>query len=175
MRTLAMLMMIAPLAACGGGETPPPKTEEPKEAKAEEPKEEPKKEEAPAEPDLSTMDDDAKKAALMEWGEKVYKTGGSAGVACSTCHQEDGKGQEGIFPPLAGSKEEMGDCKTHAGQVINGQTGEIVVQGVTYNGAMPPIPSLSDFEIAAVITYERNSWGNDYGICLPEDVKAARP
>jgi cytochrome c oxidase subunit 2 len=45
---------------------------------------------------------------------------------------------------------------------------------VKYNGAMPPQANLSDLQIAAVITYERNSWGNDYGVCLPADVKAAR-
>jgi cytochrome c oxidase subunit II len=39
---------------------------------------------------------------------------------------------------------------------------------------MPPQPTLNDLQIAAVISYERNSWGNNYGFCMPEDVKSAR-
>jgi hypothetical protein len=62
-----------------------------------------------------------------------------------------------------GAKDFMGDCKTHAAHVINGVTGET-----------PSLAALNNMEIAAVITYERNSWGNDYGLCLPAAVAAAR-
>ena len=48
------------------------------------------------------------------------------------------------------------------------------MQGVAYNGAMPPQGALSDYDIAAVATYERHSWGNNDGIVLPDDVKAVR-
>ena len=96
-------------------------------------------------------------------------------AACSTCHQENGEGTKGAFPPLKGQKDHMGDCATHAGLVIKGMTGEIEVDGVKYNGVMTPQGELlSDIEIAAVITYERNSWGNDYGDCSPADVAGAR-
>ena len=69
----------------------------------------------------------------------------------------------------------MGDCATHAGIVVKGLTGEIEVNGVKYNGVMTPQGDmLNDLEIAAVISYERNAWGNDYGYCSPKDVKGVR-
>ena len=91
-----------------------------------------------------------------------------------TCHMENGEGQAGVFPPLKGAGEFYGDCTQHAGYVLNGLMGEIEVLGVKYNGAMPAQANLSDVEIAAVLTYERNSWGNDDGLCLPEVIAAAR-
>jgi mono/diheme cytochrome c family protein len=59
--------------------------------------------------------------------------------------------------------------------IVHGLAGEIVVQGKTYNGAMPAQGALlSDYEIAAAATYVRGSWGNDDGMVLPDVVKAAR-
>jgi len=185
MRILSVAMFA--LIACGGSEAPKaeapkaapakaeaPKAEAPKaEApKAEEPKaEEPKAEEKPAGADWATMSDEEK----MKLGERVYLTGGDhGGTPCVTCHQPNGEGLPGAFPPLKGSKDSMGDCKTHAGHIIKGLNGPITVQGVEYNSAMPPQPQMTDLEIAAVISYERLSWGNDYGWCTPEDSKAAR-
>jgi len=57
---------------------------------------------------------------------------------------------------------------------VHGLQGEIVVLGTTYNSAMPPQGTLSDYDIAAVATYERHSWGNNDGIVLPADVAAVR-
>lgn len=171
MRTL---LLSAFLVACGGGETPAPKPEpaheEPKaEPKKEEPKAEPKKEEAP---DFAAMSEEEQHKFLMEKGKDVYL---NSTLACKTCHGDEGKGQEGVFPPLVGQKDHMGDCVKHAGIVVHGMTGEIEVDGVKYNGAMTPQGAmLSDLEIAAVISYERQSWGNDYGFCGPDDVKKAR-
>ena len=111
----------------------------------------------------------------MKLGKEVYTSGGNGGIACTTCHQENGEGTKGAFPPLKGQKDHMGDCAKHAGIVIDGMTGEIEVDGVKYNGVMTPQGDLlSDIEIAAVLTYERNSWGNEFGDCKPEDVAAAR-
>ena len=111
---------------------------------------------------------------LMKLGEKVYTTG-DGGIACTTCHGADGKGTVGAFPPLAGQKEFMGDCRNHASLVVKGLSGEITVAGQKYNSVMlPQGDALNDLQIAAVITYERNSWGNGFGDCKPEDVKAAR-
>jgi mono/diheme cytochrome c family protein len=124
--------------------------------------------------DFGTLDDAGKKAALVALGEKVYTTGGSGGVACVTCHQANGEGLAPSFPPLKGQKDAMGDCTKHAGIVVHGLKGEIEIAGVKYNGVMPAQGNLSDEEIAAVITYERSSWGNDFGACLPESVVAAR-
>lgn len=126
--------------------------------------------------DFANMNDAEKRTYLMTTGADVYMTGGTAGLvgACKTCHQENGEGTPSVFPPLKGAKEFMGDCKTHAGYVIKGLNGPIEVAGKKYNGVMPPQPTLTNMEIAAVITFERNTWGNDYGICSPADAAAAR-
>lgn len=107
-------------------------------------------------------------ATLMDYGEGVYDAN------CAACHQANGQGVAGAFPPLAGSGDYYGDAKNHARIIVHGLAGEIVVQGVTWNGVMAPWGQLSDYAIAAVATYERNSWGNDDGIVLPEDVAAVR-
>lgn len=169
------ILALVSLAACGGGEAPKPAEPAPEAKTEEKAPEPPKAPEAPKEeaPDFATLSPDDAKAWLMKKGEEVYKTGGSSGVACLTCHQENGQGVPGAFPPLVGSGEFMGDCKKHAGIVLNGLSGEITVGGTTYNGVMPPV-ALSDVEVAAVITYERSSWGNDYGACLPADVAGVK-
>jgi len=175
---------IALLTACGG--SPEPETPAPAPAPAPEPAAEPAPEpepepepaaEEPAAadaPDLTAMSEEDALAWLMEEGEKVYLTGGAQSAACVTCHQANGAGVAGAFPPLAGSMEFMGDCATHAGYVINGLNGEIVVQGVTYNAVMPAQANLTDHEIAAVITYERKSWGNEGSHCMPAEVATVR-
>lgn len=176
MRLMIVASALVIAAACGGSEpAPAPKAEAPK---AEEPmKEEPKAEEPEAEeagPDFASMSDEDKVKYLMTEGEKVYTTGGSGGVACVTCHQANGEGLPPSFPPLKGAKDWMGTCEHHAGMVVHGLKGEIEVAGAKYNGVMPAQGNLSDLEIAAVITYERMSWGNDFGPCMPEAVAAAR-
>jgi mono/diheme cytochrome c family protein len=154
------------LAACGTPTpppAPPPKPAAPPPAPP------------PAPVDITTLPPDQQKAELIKQGEKVFKTGGKGGLACITCHQENGMGTPGSFPPLVGSKDWMGDCTHHAGLVVHGLQGEIEVAGAKYNNVMTPQGTLlTDLEIAAAITYERNSWGNDYGVCLPADVVAAR-
>jgi len=107
-------------------------------------------------------------ASLMAAGEQVY------GNICAACHQANGEGLGGQFPPLKGSGSYYGDAQNHAKIVVHGLACEIVVQGVTYNGAMPAQGALSDYEIAAALTYERNSWGNADGVVLPSDVAAVR-
>ncbi|MFT4622795.1 MAG: mono/diheme cytochrome c family protein [Myxococcota bacterium] len=171
MRAITWAAFASILLACGGAEPPPAPKPAPAPAEKAPKKEAPK--EAPV--DLSTMSPEEQQAKLMEIGENVYKKGGKKGLACLTCHQENGKGVPGAFPPLVGQKDHMGDCVTHAGLVINGLQGEIEVDGVVYNGVMTPQGDLlTDLEIAAVVTYERLSWGNDYGPCLPGTVATAR-
>ncbi len=162
------------LMGCGGESTPAPAPDATPEAAPEAP---PAPEAAPEVPevDWATLDDAGKKKHLMALGKVIYETGGKGGLACVTCHQADGKGTPGAFPPLVGQKEHMGDCAKHAGIVLNGLTGEIVVDGVKYNGVMVPMKDLlDDLSIAAVMTFERNSWGNDYGDCMPETVAEVR-
>ncbi len=108
------------------------------------------------------------KASLLARGETVY------GQVCSACHQANGMGLPGAFPPLAGAGDFYGDAQNHAKIIVHGLQGEIVVNGTTFNGMMPPQGSLSDYDIAAVATYERFSWGNSDGIVTPADVKAVR-
>ncbi|MEO6836036.1 MAG: cytochrome c [Candidatus Tumulicola sp.] len=88
-------------------------------------------------------------------GAKVYQTN------CSSCHQADGKGLAGSFPPLAGNPMVIGDPKNVIHAVKYGLTGKIAVQGHVFNGIMPPWGSqLSNTDIAAAVTYVRSSWGN---------------
>lgn len=108
------------------------------------------------------------KDALMARGEEVY------GSICAACHQANGQGIPGTYPPLAGAGEFYGDPKKHAGIIVKGLSGPITVLGVEYNSAMPPQAQLTDYEVAAVATYVRHSWGNDDGIVTPDDAKAAR-
>lgn len=121
-------------------------------------------------PSFETMEDGPTDlAALNERGEVVYKQ------LCSTCHQGDGQGMAGQFPPLAGSGDYYGNAQNHARIIVHGLQGPIVVQGVDYNGVMAEHGSkLSDYDIAAVATYERHAWGNNDGIVMPDDVAAVR-
>lgn len=107
-------------------------------------------------------------ASLMAHGEQVYTD------VCATCHQANGQGLPGSFPPLAGAGSFYGDAQNHARIIVHGLSGPITVNGVAYNSAMPAQGSLTDYDVAAVATYERNSWGNADGVVLPEDVKAIR-
>lgn len=82
-------------------------------------------------------------------------------VNCASCHQADGEGVPGTFPPLAGNAVVGGDPVKVIHIVKYGLTGSVVVAGKTFNGMMPAWSSqLSDADIAAAITYVRSSWGN---------------
>ena len=96
---------------------------------------------------------------LKATGEKVY-----AGN-CAACHQANGKGISGTFPGLDGSKIAVGPKVDHIKMVLNGKAGS----------AMAAFKHLSDVDIAAVVTYERNAWGNTTGdLVQPSEIKAFR-
>jgi mono/diheme cytochrome c family protein len=82
------------------------------------------------------------------------------GEKCAACHQPSGLGVPGVFPPLAGSEWVLGGEKTLIGIVLHGVTGDLVVKSQKYSGAMPAFASLSDAEIAAILTHIRSEWGN---------------
>ena len=88
-------------------------------------------------------------------GAKIYLTN------CASCHQVDGKGVAGSFPPLAGSEIVKGDPTRAIHIVKYGLTGPLQVASKSYDGMMPAwSPQLSDDAIAAALTYARASWGN---------------
>jgi mono/diheme cytochrome c family protein len=82
------------------------------------------------------------------------------GAKCAACHQATGLGVPGVFPPLAGSEWVIGDEKVLVNVLLHGINGEIEVKGNKYNGAMPAFNTLSDDELAAVLSYIRSDWGN---------------
>jgi mono/diheme cytochrome c family protein len=101
-------------------------------------------------------------------GAQVYSS------RCVSCHQSNGQGVSGAFPPLIGTS-----WVQNKGQIIrillHGMQGEVDVKGETYNGNMPAWGSvLNDKEIAAVITHVRQSWANDYSEVTTEEVAAVR-
>lgn len=97
---------------------------------------------------------------LMARGEQVYTT------ICAACHQPNGQGLPGVFPAIAGSAIATGPLDAHLDRVLNGKEGT----------AMQPFrDQLSDTDLAAVLTYQRNSFGNNTGDTVqPTDIQAAR-
>jgi len=96
------------------------------------------------------------KDELMAKGEKVYNT------MCAGCHQVNGLGLGAAFPALKDSPVATGPAAGHIDIVLNGKK------------TMPAWKQLSDIDLAAVITYERNAWGNNASVVKPAEVKAAR-
>ena len=78
---------------------------------------------------------------------------------CITCHQENGEGVVGVFPPLASSDFLLENNEKAIRAIIFGENAELVVNNVTYFGEMPP-QDLTDQQIADVMNYILNSWGN---------------
>lgn len=103
-------------------------------------------------------------AEQMALGEKIYNN------KCKACHQADGKGIATAFPPLAGSDYLLSDKKRAVEQVLNGSKKEIVVNGVKFNGLMPPQVATHE-EAVAVINYVLNNFGNQGGHITLEEVK----
>lgn len=94
---------------------------------------------------------------------------------CAACHQADGAGLTGVFPPLARSEWVNGPPGTLIAIVLSGVAGEITVRSQKYNGMMPPFAEqLSDAEMAALLTYLRSAWGNDTGAVTADVVSAIR-
>ena len=109
-------------------------------------------------------------AALMKKGEALYKGAG----ACFTCHLPEGQGQPRAVPPLAGSDWLKDNPNRTIAIVLRGLAGPIKVNGQNYYSAMPPQIHLSDEELAAIITYVNNAWGNKGASVTPAQVAKAR-
>jgi len=80
---------------------------------------------------------------------------------CVSCHQPNGQGVAGQFPPLAGNTDLFADQDLPIYVVLFGLEGEIEVAGRTFDGAMPPFDYLSDASIAAVVNHVRTAWNNE--------------
>ncbi len=110
----------------------------------------------------ASLDDDRdwQHQELVATGEKIYQSN------CMSCHQKEGQGIPGMFPAIGGSHIATGNIDTHIETVLNGVT-ESAMQG--FSG------KLSDAELAAVITYQRNAFGNETGDSVqPSQLKAMR-
>ena len=114
---------------------------------------------------------------------KAYRLGGEVyhrEAHCATCHQPHGKGLDPVYPPLAGSPWAMGDEERLIKLTLHGLWGPLEVNGKVYDPAkgVPPMTAfetlLKDDEVAAVLTYVRNSWGNKADPVKPETVKKVR-
>ena len=100
-------------------------------------------------------------------GRRVY-------LNCMACHQQDGRGIAGQFPPLASSEWVSGQPETLIQILLHGLQNEVVVANAKYNGVMPAWGRLSDEQLASVLTYVRGSWGNNNTAVTPQQVAEQR-
>ncbi len=116
---------------------------------------------------------DAPPADVMTKGQQVYM------MVCFACHQPTGQGLPGMFPPLAGSDWAAAAKPDRLiRMVLHGITGPIKVNGQPFNTPAPLMPAqgatLNNEQIAAVLTYVRNSFGNRAGVVTPDQVQVIR-
>lgn len=102
-------------------------------------------------------------------GRQVYE------MLCQACHMPDGRGMGNALPPLAGADYMLVDRDRAARTVLHGLTGPITVNGVGFNAAMPALGSmLTDQQVADVLTYVFNSWGNTGDAFTAARIRALR-
>ena len=107
------------------------------------------------------------KAERIALGRRLFTS------VCAACHLPTGLGRPNMFPPLAGSDYLNADKNRAVQTVLFGRNGEVVVNGMKFNNNMPSFP-LSDQDIANVLTFVYNSFGNSGLEVTPEEVKALR-
>jgi len=109
--------------------------------------------------------------AAVTSGEQIYQR-------CVTCHQANGQGLAGTYPPLAGSEyATAANVAVPIRILMHGIQGPITVKGAQFNGLMPAYGvgiEMSNEEIASVLTYVRSSWGNAASAITAEDVAKVR-
>ena len=110
------------------------------------------------------------KDEIIQRGKELYNGAGS----CVACHMEDGKGQKGNIPPLAGSDWLKGGSARSIAISLRGLTGPIKVNGKKYYAAMPPQLLFNDEKLAYILSYVNNAWGNNEGLITKEQVAKAR-
>jgi mono/diheme cytochrome c family protein len=98
-------------------------------------------------------------------------------VSCGACHQADGKGLPNMAPTLASSDWVTGDVRRLIGVAVHGLMGPIKVNGKEITGVPPVMPAhgfMKDDQLASILTYVRNAWGNRSDAVLPEDIARYR-
>ena len=120
---------------------------------------------APAEATVLKFPPDAE---VHRRGAQVYNT------TCVACHGIDGKGVPDVFPPLARSEWATASSDVPLRILMHGLIGPITVDGAKYNNVMPPLPQLSPGEMADVLTYVRQNFGNDASPVTVQEVFATR-
>jgi mono/diheme cytochrome c family protein len=106
--------------------------------------------------------------STMQRGELVYKS------VCLTCHQADGGGVPRMNPPLIKTKWVLGDKTKLITLMLKGMNEPIEIEDEEYHNPMPPHAQLSDQQIADVLTFVRNSFGNKASAVTPTEVKSVR-
>jgi mono/diheme cytochrome c family protein len=105
--------------------------------------------------------------AAMEAGKKLYEKD------CAACHQQNGKGVPGVFPPLAGNPN-LKDAKLVVTTIKKGRAAGLTVEGKRFDQPMPPIgAAYTPAQVAEVATYVRGSWGNRFGPVTAEEAEKA--
>ena len=110
----------------------------------------------------------ADQQAQFEKGKVIY-----AGL-CGACHQPTGTGLEGLAPPLVDSEWVLGKTDLSARIIMHGLSGPVTVSGRTWHLEMPPLPFLSDDDIANVLTYLRREWEHNGSPVSPKDIASIR-
>jgi len=105
----------------------------------------------------------------MDRGKKVYDR------VCLVCHQSDGSGVPMMYPPVIDSEYISGNTDSLIVLILEGMSGPVVIKGEEYNSIMPPQKDvLDDQELADLINYLRNSFGNSGEMVSPEQVAGMR-
>jgi nitrite reductase (NO-forming) len=116
----------------------------------------------------------AKASGTLTVDDQVQAGGQLFAGTCSVCHQANGAGLPGVFPPLAKSDFLAADPHRAVNILLKGLSGKVTVNGQEYNSVMPPMSQLNDDEVANILTYVLGSWGNPGGRITSDEVKAAR-
>jgi mono/diheme cytochrome c family protein len=107
-------------------------------------------------------------AVTLNNGKAVYTN------TCLPCHMADGGGVPRMNPPLTATTYVLGDKTKLIGIILNGFSEDVEIDGQRYSNTMPPQAQLTDAQIANVLTYVRNSFGNRASIVTVTEVKTAR-
>jgi mono/diheme cytochrome c family protein len=108
------------------------------------------------------------KSGKEQPGKAVYKK------YCLTCHQTNGSGVPGMFPPLSNGSWVGKNPNELVAIILNGLKGEIEVKGEPYKNTMPPQTKITNQELANVLTFVRSNFGNNFTPVTPDMVKKAR-